>query len=97
MFLILINIFNFSYRRLSGRNNDTFGSVVILGLRMYKIRSLSICDESLLPQTHVGEERKPSLTDEEEFGSSTSSCDKMSGMALLADSDTASAGSPSHP
>ncbi|XP_054281476.1 uncharacterized protein LOC128999132 isoform X3 [Macrosteles quadrilineatus] len=47
-------------------------------------------------KTHLGEERKPSLTDEEESGSSTSSCDEMSGMALLADSDTASAGSPSH-
>lgn len=44
-------------------------------------------------QTHLGEERKPSLTDEEESGSSTSSCEET-GMALLADSDTASAGSP---
>ncbi|KAG8281125.1 Gei-8p [Homalodisca vitripennis] len=47
-------------------------------------------------KTHLGEERKPSLTDEEESGSTTSSCDEMAGMAVLGDSDTASAGSPTH-
>ncbi|XP_063982207.1 nuclear receptor corepressor 2 isoform X2 [Diachasmimorpha longicaudata] len=41
----------------------------------------------------LGEERRPCLTDEEESGSSTSSCDEM---AVHDSSDTASAGSPAN-
>ena len=44
-------------------------------------------------QNHLGEERKPTLTDEEESGSTTSSCDEVAGNAAN-DSDTASAASP---
>ncbi|KAL1129784.1 hypothetical protein AAG570_012728 [Ranatra chinensis] len=44
-------------------------------------------------KAHLGEERKPVLTDEEESGSSTSSCDEIEGGAG-GDSDTASAASP---
>lgn len=44
-------------------------------------------------QTHLGEDRKPAVTDEEESGSSTSSCDEMPPGAHDS-SDTASAGSP---
>uniref|UniRef100_A0A1B6DW30 Nuclear receptor corepressor 1 n=1 Tax=Clastoptera arizonana TaxID=38151 RepID=A0A1B6DW30_9HEMI len=47
-------------------------------------------------KTHLGEERKPTLTDEEESGSSTSSCDELISLSMIADSDTASAASPSH-
>lgn len=47
-------------------------------------------------QDAVLAERKPVLTDEEESGSSTSSCDEMEGARVDAgaDSDTASAPSP---
>lgn len=46
-------------------------------------------------QTHFGDERKPTLsTDEEESGSTTSSCDELD-HTLPDDSDTASAPSPS--
>ncbi|XP_034945061.1 uncharacterized protein Smr isoform X3 [Chelonus insularis] len=41
----------------------------------------------------LGEERRPCLTDEEESGSSTSSCDEL---AVHDSSDTASAGSPAN-
>lgn len=45
-------------------------------------------------QKHFGEERKPTLsTDEEESGSTTSSCDELD-RPLVDDSDTASAPSP---
>lgn len=46
-------------------------------------------------KTHFGTERKPALTDEEESGSSTSSCDGLIGSSAMIDSDTASAPSPS--
>lgn len=46
----------------------------------------------------MGEDRKPTLTDEEESGSSTSSCDEMGpvGDCPAGDSDTASAPSPTN-
>ncbi|XP_026681150.1 leucine-rich repeat extensin-like protein 5 [Diaphorina citri] len=50
-------------------------------------------------KNHFGTERKPALTDEEESGSSTSSCDGLpsgvGGSGALIDSDTTSAPSPS--
>lgn len=47
-----------------------------------------------LIQKHFGEERKPTLsTDEEESGSTTSSCDELD-RSVPDDSDTASAPSP---
>ena len=46
-------------------------------------------------QNHLGEERKPTVTDEEESGSSTSSCDELTpGGILRENSDTDSAASP---
>lgn len=42
---------------------------------------------------HLGEDRKPAVTDEEESGSSTSSCDEMP-LGPHDSSDTASACSP---
>ena len=46
-----------------------------------------------LKQAHLGEDRKPAVTDEEESGSSTSSCDEMPA-GNHDSSDTASACSP---
>ncbi|KAJ9589596.1 hypothetical protein L9F63_017181, partial [Diploptera punctata] len=46
-------------------------------------------------KNHLGEERKPTVTDEEESGSSTSSCDEMTPGGIPRDnSDTDSAASP---
>jgi len=43
----------------------------------------------------LGEERKPTVTDEEESGSSTSSCDELTPSGIPRDnSDTDSAASP---
>ncbi|CAH1393589.1 unnamed protein product [Nezara viridula] len=54
--------------------------------------------DQLIPNEKINtDERKPVLTDEEESGSSTSSCDEVgatSGVGVAGDSDTASAPSP---
>ncbi|CAG2063460.1 unnamed protein product, partial [Timema podura] len=48
-------------------------------------------------KNHLGEERKPTVTDEEESGSSTSSCDEMSGVPLNSDTDSAASPNNSQP